>query len=72
MRTTRTAISIEMVVTLLMKLDMYKYVRIKRKLRDNGSKFGAACFTFIETSSVVTKCFLEGMNTDIKVVFWVC
>ena len=52
-----------MVVTLLMKLDMYELVRLKRKQRDNGSKFGAACFTFMKTSSVVTGCFLGGMNS---------
>ena len=42
---------------------------LRRKQRDNGSKFGAACFTFIETSFVVTGCFPEGMNTDIKSCF---
>ena len=34
-----------------------------------GSKFGAACFTFTETSSVVTGCFLGKMNTDVKKLF---
>ena len=34
-----------------------------------GSKFGAACFTFTENSSVVTACFLRGMNTDVKKLF---
>ena len=48
---------------------MYKFVRLRRKQRDHGSKFRAACFTFIDARSVVTGCFLGGMNTDIKSCF---